>query len=447
MSMATEGFGSIVKGLASGGGGGGGSNVFVYRQAEPSPAGNVYDNFVDAYAAAMATGVPATIVCDCSIDPCVVPADSGSFDLRQVTLSGTGVFSSDNGQNSSLTIHDGNTVVGGPFRITGAVRVDYDGTGVLCTPVQENTVRIEDHSKFRSVGTGFLYDLAPGGQTFSVVLSDESEMGDNFVTTADVGVNMEVYVDSDSVISSIAFSGTAANLSIIPLTSSVELPTNFSGFTGGLFFGYTAQAMNLRPWGGNSLPDQSGNPILDNGDGMIFGNTFDNKLYFWLNGAWHAVPGPYVPEFLLITLTAPQTTGLATDEKVLFDTVKASRTPTFIIYTGPGTFFLRYNSAPDPSVAFKLVGSLGSLFDGNVLYQWWDTTNDVGIGNIAGNAGGGVPGDAVAVLPADYATSFIVVELRLVFVGGTTFIGEATSPGLVLPWAMIETLGLPLPNP
>lgn len=80
--------GSALSWGAGGGGGGGGSNVFVYRDSDPSPIGNIYATWVDAYnamAAARTAGAGFSIIeLDGSLNNPSIPA--GTFDLTDVTL-------------------------------------------------------------------------------------------------------------------------------------------------------------------------------------------------------------------------------------------------------------------------------------------------------------------------------------------------------------------------
>jgi len=87
MAIQNDGFGTIVKNIGQGGGGGGSSSSFVYRNSEPSPAGNVYATFQEAYDAAKAAGV-ATIYVDTSLIQGGAPTGSGTYDFAGVTLCG-----------------------------------------------------------------------------------------------------------------------------------------------------------------------------------------------------------------------------------------------------------------------------------------------------------------------------------------------------------------------
>jgi hypothetical protein len=156
------------------------------------------------------------------------------------------------------------------------------------------------------------------------------------------------------------------------------------------------------------------------------------------------------PSLAQVTLSAPQITNLATNDAVQFDTFLAS--------TNDG-FFNWINLQPNGQVqlwfgdnlnrgrsSFKLVGNLGSLYDGAIAIQWWDVTNNRGVGNVTGNVGSGVPGDAVAIIPFEYNTplnTYTVFQLRMVFTVGVTHIGENTSGGFILPTATVEQLGSP----
>lgn len=150
---------------------------------------------------------------------------------------------------------------------------------------------------------------------------------------------------------------------------------------------------------------------------------------------------PFQPEFIYANVTSPisnPTTGTNVPLALV-----TSNTNSFL--TGNQTSFdLHFPSNVLPTVSFKLTASLGSLYDGSFTYQWWDLTNNVGLGNVAGNIGGGTSLDAVAIVPYNYAGNITIqVALQLTFVNGTTFIGEGTAGGFIGPWAIIETLGIP----
>ena len=98
-------------------GGGSGSNVFTYRDSEPSPSGSVYATFAAAYAAAAATGVPATIVIDDSLSDCSIPEGAGNFDMHLITLTGLATGIPD--PVVLLSIYDGVSWNQGFARITG----------------------------------------------------------------------------------------------------------------------------------------------------------------------------------------------------------------------------------------------------------------------------------------------------------------------------------------
>jgi hypothetical protein len=115
---------------------------------------------------------------------------------------------------------------------------------------------------------------------------------------------------------------------------------------------------------------------------------------------------------------------------------------TYVSYAGGGNFTLVF-TGPGPNVSFKLTASLGSLYDGSFTYQWWNVTNNAGLGNVAGSVGGGPSLDAVAVIPYTASNLTITVALQLTYVNGTTFIGENTAGGFILPWAVVETIGIP----
>lgn len=84
----------------------GGGSIFVYREGEPSPTGNIYATWADAYAARQAIPGPAIIEIDGSLDTCWVRSGGPTYDLNNTAL--VGIRKSYFG-NESLYLEDGVT--------------------------------------------------------------------------------------------------------------------------------------------------------------------------------------------------------------------------------------------------------------------------------------------------------------------------------------------------
>ena len=116
-----------------------GGNVFVYREGEPDPTGNVYGTFDGAYNAATSTGVPATIVFDDSLGDCFIASPiNGSnallsgFDGTLLTVSGL----------SGLTPN----VVGQLLTIWDAANSSNNGTFTIVSYISEASVQVTNPS-------------------------------------------------------------------------------------------------------------------------------------------------------------------------------------------------------------------------------------------------------------------------------------------------------------
>ncbi len=116
-----------------------GGNVFVYREGEPDPTGNIYGTFDGAYNAATSTGVPATIVFDDSLGDCFIASPiNGSnallsgFDGTLLTVSGL----------SGLTPN----VVGQLLTIWDAANSSNNGTFTIVSYISEASVQVTNPS-------------------------------------------------------------------------------------------------------------------------------------------------------------------------------------------------------------------------------------------------------------------------------------------------------------
>lgn len=138
----------------------GSSGIFVYRAGD-TPSGNVFDTFQGAYDAAFALNAPATIVIDDTITSCIIPTDSGNFDLHQIALSGVG----NSAQQNFLSIYDNTSFNQGmPAIINGLILSFYGNTNSLCTfsgPINEYTIIVDNYAAITNASSdGYsIYDL------------------------------------------------------------------------------------------------------------------------------------------------------------------------------------------------------------------------------------------------------------------------------------------------
>lgn len=429
--------------------GGGGSNLFIYRDTEPSPTGNMFATWAGAYAAAIAVNSPATIMIDDSLNTCSIPLGAGNFDLHQITLIGNGKQF-----NVVFVVNEGVTWNEGVYRITGGLLVftEYTSNSYLITSTKDVEIIIDEFSLMGPDGQGGIIDLSSGTSNLSLKLYSGSAAIGSFVNFGNSGSNCEIVMGEGSVITSDFHSGTSGNVNIDVFSLSVSIPASFTVLDNiiDVDINWTSNSDQLAPFSGNSLPtlpDFSKN--IERGT-MFFHDSGNGQPLWWNGSNWVDAGTGYQPQYFQFTLSTPQVANLATGEHIPFDVFQASWVPNGqvqlispiggSIYANAGRTFLSFQVGTN--VGYKLVGNLGSLFDGSIAIQWWDMTNNIGLGNITGNIGGGFSGDAVAILQPSYSTVTIEVELRLVFVSGTTFIGENSAAGFVFPWATIETIGV-----
>lgn len=431
------------------GGDGYGSNIFVFRPFDSNPGPNTFLTFQEAYDKAMETKVPATIVFDDTIDACYIHA--GTYDLRQITLQGklsasdyVGVFIDDQ------------VIFTGLYKIIDNLSLLYDGTSnpLISLDGQFQQVYLENNSFFSVINTSPFYSLInsagliihlgtncgtqPTGPN-SVIVMDQCEMEVHFEGTGS-------FISNETITAAIPGNQSFVGL-VVENAGTSGVPNAFIDTDIEAGFDFSTQAINIQPLEGNT----SGRPVdpfVQNG--MMYYDSQIGYPVWWDGSQWKEASKPYLPEYLHITIDSPQTTGLVDGGHVNFNTPIVSFNNNYGGYSQPGLLFFSFNDSNlgdnFTNVAHKIVANLGD-FDGTIIYQWWDITNNIGLGNIAGNAGNGKSGDAVAFIPATYGNNQntnIFVELRLLFVGGTTAIGENTSSGFILPWATMESLGTPI---
>jgi len=431
-----------------------GSNVFIYREGA-APSGNVYAHFVDAYNAAIATGVPATIVIDDVISGTVIPNNTGNFDLHQITLSGA------NGTPYAtlLSVENGNTFNQGFQRITYGLAVQYSGTVPLGTITGGNfTMTIDENAFLFYSGTGPAFDLTGmnGGATVTITADtggyfQSNGAGNNVFNIGDAILNFNLYIGDNSGIDKYLLAASNGNNSVVEevITVGAISPVfNFPDATGlNVPIGYTGSAQNLIPFVSNEpLPSPHTSTANIVRGTMVFDRNADQP--FWYDGTnWVSYTQPFQAQFL-----SGKATGVIsspnTGDYINWNYATPSSANTFVGQSTATSIYLNFNTpSTGGSVSFKLTGSLGGAVDGSlIVYQWWDITNNVGLGNPSGFFPGGTPPIApdqvVAIVPWNYASAAsIQVGLQLTFVNATTKIGNGDSQ--ILPWFTVETIGFP----
>jgi hypothetical protein len=436
-------------------GSGGNGGVFVYRDSEPSPSGNVFATWAGAYAAAHATKQPATIIIDQSLHACAIPTNAGNFDLSIISLA---AISIDNG--STLNINDGVTWNQGVLKISNGLQVVTlfsSPTTALITPVNGVNIILENGGSLFVGNMGRIVDtdvndagvnlyvgnncqvrgLGANGQVLwangnggdieiTIVGTEGVNIGNDTVGgTSRATLNINVESLSSGNVSNNVFPGSDTNN-----------PAVWPFYTGNTpRYNYYQSTQNSLPFVSGSIAGPPTNPFVQLGT-MRY-DSGQTQPFWWNGTTWSTVA--YEPDYLMATLAAPQTTGLTTGGHVNFDTVLANRTNQ-AGYSSNGRLFINYFAGFTTTI--KVIGNPGYC-DGTIFYQWWDLTNNVGIGNVASNlVNGGICPDVVAILPNTYSNVSIFLELRLRFVSSATTIG-ATGPAgtVILPWVTLEAIG------
>lgn len=472
-----------------------------------------------------------------------------NYDLSLITLAGA---SSANTGYSAFYIYDGVTwnqgIAGVTNNLTTVTEFSYQaflGTlGFLgsfpSTLINQLSTLTPDYG-----GGIFDFSLAPAsgdGVTYTLTLDSGGSVSGYWLNMGNnANVNLQVNLYEGALIGSNLVAGAAGGANQngqvdigIYATSAFNPPANYPNYYGtrtndGLFMTYYANASSLVPFAGGGpfpTPNLYGSPTGPyNVDvGTMYYDEGTQAPYWWNGSTW--VSNPYEPVWAMVTLSSPQTTGLSTGNPVLVNNaISYSNASGNAGYSSPGRFYISYGGSPyDLNV--RLTANIGSLFDGNLTYQWvdvstfsagnaaiaafssplatltvsqvmpsvvgqqvtitgaatpanngtfpitaWNTPssivynnpsavapdanngsivyniqNNVPVGNASGNVGGGTPGDIVALIRSDYnggAQNPAFFEFQLTYVSGTTFIGENTAGGFILPWATIETLGSP----
>jgi len=133
---------------------GSGGGVFVYRDSDPAPSGNVYATFDDAYEAAKALGTPATIIIDDTLNDCSV-GNAGGYGALVTALSGS-TATVDNLRNMSPS------VIGKKLGLTQSDHASNNGAFTITAVISPSVVQIDNALAVVDQGNGLGWYLVDG---------------------------------------------------------------------------------------------------------------------------------------------------------------------------------------------------------------------------------------------------------------------------------------------
>jgi hypothetical protein len=428
--------------LPAAGGGGAGSNFFVYRDSEPSPTGNIYATFAGAYAAAIATGVQATIGIDTSLN--VGQVYAGAYDLSKITLSGVNYI---NNIYDVLLINDGVTFTA-MNTITNycVVLLEFSvPTNALITATNNQLLFLENDGVLVIDNTGRFYDLS-GGYELIIFIGEYCYFeGDSFQSQCIwLGSNgtAYIYIDTYSTITNDVVGGTGGSVQIDANSLAASFPTTMPYFSGSLNYQFPNQAAYLQPYISNGGP--SGVPWIQTG--TMYYDTGTNQPYWWNGSAW--ISATIAPRSLLYGVSgSSQTSNIGVGDHIIFNSSTFQQGSDITLDTStPYTTTLGAASIGRITLAanhsYKLTSNIVQVSNGSVYYQWFDATNGAFFGSGTRlDPSGGTDNAAHSDVVGIYTTSgsSILIEVQLAFVGGITAIGEAAATNLY-PWFIVEEI-------
>ncbi len=170
------------------------------------------------------------------------------------------------------------------------------------------------------------------------------------------------------------------------------------------------------------------------------GSLFDGSItYQWVDvsefEAFNSTIASFSNPHVTLTNMQSQVTPAVVGQQV---TISGAATP-----ANNGTFPITAWNSPTSVTYLNSSAVAPDANNGSIAYN---IQCNIPVGNVSGNVGSGTPGDIVAMIPVSYfggANTNIFFEFQLTFVSGTTFIGENTAGGFILPWMTIEQLGSP----
>ena len=476
----------------SSGGSSGSGNIFIYRDSEPSPSGNVYSTFTGAFTAAAALNEPATIIMDNSLNSCSI-TDAGDYDLHQITLFGFGYAS---GSGSSLTIYDGVTFNEGVNIVNLGVFTNFETQSFLGTFTGGNVnISVDQYAILAPIDGGSLFDVSTGSATVNAVLNNGSLMVGNsdsspvFYLGDNSSATVNFHMGNAATTNIALVSGTAGNFNFYVDSPSANMnigdPFNqltLANFSGNANFVFTAMQANIVPFISGGAPFTSTPPFVipTASEGFVYYDTSVNQPFWWTGSAWTSysptntidnvlVSGsasngqvltatspttgtwltPVVPSinFMHGTSSVTQDTHLESGDHIIFDTLLISNGSDITLDTSSS-----YNS--DNSVAsvgritlapnhtFKLTGNVNQVSGaGNIYFSWRDCGTGILLGrgtrmdDGTGSSDFASHGDCVAYYQT--SSTLAVVELYIAFNSGMTSIGENAAAPL-LPWFTVE---------
>ena len=408
--------GSVVQEVGTSSGGSGGGNVFIYRDSEPNPTGNVYSTWVDAYNARQNVKGTAIIEIDGSINtPGTITA--GTYDLSDTIIVGNR-----NNQDDGLLIAD-NTTITNLCEVKDLYIVSLANT-MPSVIVNNNPVVVKlRNASLIASGPNSFWSVNSGGLNFYMYEGSYMEGNGGAAVLANLQTSSgEVILYQSSQLGSFAFAGSGGNINIQLDASSSNSDYNPT-FTGSDY-----------------------ENLIDNALSVSYSTNYPDD--------WGTVPAnvktafdQLVPAYCMATVSGPQSSNIGVGDHIQFSVQQ--NIGHLITLNTSGS----YNTALPNSVGvFNLLAGHGykldanfSLFDGTYGFIWWDVVSNQALPGAVpgGNLGGAGYFNSTAIIPASYfgANSSINVRLKILFANGNTFIGENTGAGFMLPWAIIQSIG------
>lgn len=211
----------------SGGGGGGSSNIILYDEGAPSPGGNLYDNFSDAFTAASAIQGEVTILFLGITNMPVLPA--GVFDAdNRITLKAISTAAWLLPLEVSIT--DG-FVLRNPHKLVG-LYFPYAVTTAWLTTDPLKPMNLELYrSIIYATGTSAPAASLPSGlQSYLTLLNDSTLDGDDIFTTLAAGKVLNINMYNGAYIGTKLVSGVAGTLNVsYDGASFIENQLSYSG--------------------------------------------------------------------------------------------------------------------------------------------------------------------------------------------------------------------------
>lgn len=428
-------------------------NVFMYREGETSSSGNIFSTWAEAYAAAIALGIPSTIIIDDSISPCEIPENSGDFDLSNITLSGINF-------SGTLNIRDGVTWNKGFYKLTNYVNVtlSFNNPGFLITPISDISLIIDNGALVGIGNDGGFVDISTGSNTANLLIDNKSYVNCFFFNCGDGYGNVNLTIGNgtsfgNNIIRSNNPSG--ANLSISFNTLFINgTPGGFPGlsnFFGNVSVNYGSEATLLKPFTNSGLPS-----LGTNYDNIVVGtmvyDEITNKPYWW-NGTQWIDPSIQTPK-QIIHLADPnvRTTDLSAGNHIKFDSWYYSHLyspPNVTIYglSNSYTTTLNVNSVGRIRLGvgrFKLTASIPyAIGDGYLIYGWEEVSaspSNLGTRTqiYVPSGGGFTSGNNCVAFIENSGPNDFLIELRIYQNTGFTSIGDASNN--LWPWAIVEDI-------